>query len=157
MADDRGPACTVPLNPLCTLLPPFFIVQLPSRHTERTGSGVRATPRVCLFSLRGNKKVAHWAMTVCLVNVGHLEREDGPESERETEGEIGQRGNWVEFLADRQRMFPHGKAPSYSPARKFHRKMTIHSKAVLPQILVQEEAKSPQRLGDLTEKTTSSE
>lgn len=42
---------------------------------ERMGSAVRVTPPTCLFSLRGNEKVAHWGMTVCLINEGHLGRE----------------------------------------------------------------------------------
>lgn len=34
---------------------------------------------MCLYSLRGNEKVAHWGMTVCLINVDHLESEKGAE------------------------------------------------------------------------------
>lgn len=63
-------------------------------------------------------------MTVCLINVGHLDREDGGR-----ERERGQRGNEEKFLADREGLFPHSQAPRFSPPREFHMRMESQGEA----------------------------
>lgn len=63
-------------------------------------------------------------MTVCLINVGHLDVEDGGQRKRDSEraeGEIRK------FLADREGLF---QAPSYSPLCEFHVGMRSRGKAV---------------------------